>query len=123
MKRKSLNIFAILITTCLITLGCFTVNSFAVDCSSATITMIGVNPGAGGTGASDIKVGFKNTSGVTVGDWAVNTERFFFLSESLGNQGLATLLTAHTLEMPVWIRIADPGTPGSLVSIIYLNAR
>ena len=47
--------------------------------------------------------------------------RQFYLSSNLGNQGLATLLTAYSLNKTLWVRIAGDGSPGSLVEIIFIN--
>lgn len=122
MKSSIIKLFIIPIAACLIIVGNFATSSFAIDCGSATVTMIGVNPGAGGTGSSAIKVAFTNDTDQAVGDWQPGEGRFFFLSERLGDQGLATLLTAYATDKPVWIRIADPGTTNSLITIIYLKA-
>jgi hypothetical protein len=48
--------------------------------------------------------------------------RQFYLSSTLGNQGLATMLTAFSLDENVWVRIAGTGEPGSLIMIIFVNA-
>ena len=48
-------------------------------------------------------------------------ERIFFLHPDLGNAGYATLLTAYSLGKTVWVRIADPGTSGSLITVIAIN--
>jgi hypothetical protein len=47
--------------------------------------------------------------------------RQFYLSSTLGNQGLATLLTAYSLNKTIWARIAGTAAPGSLVEIIFIN--
>ena len=92
------------------------------DCSSAEIMMIGSAPGYGGAGSDGIKVSLKNKSGHTVGtDWNNNTERMFFLTDDLGDRGLAILLTAMSLDKPVWVRIAGNAEVNSLISVIFLN--
>lgn len=47
--------------------------------------------------------------------------RQFYLSSTLGNQGLAVLLTAYSLGETVWVRIAGDGSPGSLITVIFIN--
>ena len=47
--------------------------------------------------------------------------RQFFISDTIGNSGLATALTALSLEKTVWVVIADPGTSGSLIKNIYVS--
>ncbi|CAK8723794.1 hypothetical protein H206_02389 [Candidatus Electrothrix aarhusensis] len=92
------------------------------DVSSAEVMMIGTNPGAGGDGASSIKIQLKNISGGMVGtDWADQTTRFFFLTTEQGDTGMATLLTALSLDKPVWARLAGAAENNSLCQIIYLS--
>ncbi len=94
----------------------------SADCSSAQVTMVGAAPGLGGAGSSGVKVMLKNMTGHTVGtDWANGTVRMFFLTTDLGDQGLATLLTAMSLNKNVWVRIAGNAEPASLISIVYLS--
>ena len=47
--------------------------------------------------------------------------RQFYLSSNLGNQGLATLLTAYSMNKTLWVRIAGDGSAGSLIEIIFIN--
>jgi hypothetical protein len=47
--------------------------------------------------------------------------RQFYLSSTLGNQGLAVLLTAYSLGETVWVRIAGDGSSGSLITVIFVN--
>ena len=47
--------------------------------------------------------------------------RQFYLSSTLGNQGLAVLLTAYSLGETVWVRIAGDGSPGSHITVIFIN--
>jgi len=87
----------------------------AADCSSATIKKIGVNPTWSGTGASNYFVRL---------DCSDNTKWpgivSFYLSEDLGDSGLATMLTAYSLGKTLWIRTAGVAT-GSLVTVLYMN--
>ena len=48
--------------------------------------------------------------------------RQFYLSSTLGNAGLATMLTAFSLGETVFVRIAGTAESGSLVTIIFVNA-
>lgn len=47
--------------------------------------------------------------------------RQFYLSSSLGNQGLAVLLTAYSMGETVWVRIAGDASSGSLIKVIFVN--
>ncbi len=47
--------------------------------------------------------------------------RQFYLSSSLGKEGLAVLLTAYSLGETVWVRIAGDGSAGSLITVIFIN--
>ena len=92
------------------------------DVKLAEVLMIGTNPGAGGEGASSIKIQLKNISGKTVGiDWLDQDDRFFFLTTEQGDTGMATLLTALSLDKPVWARLAGNAENNSLCQIIYLS--
>lgn len=48
-------------------------------------------------------------------------QRQFYLSSDLGNQGLAVLLTAYSMGETVWVRIAGDASPGSLITVIFVN--
>ena len=48
--------------------------------------------------------------------------RQFYLSSTLGNGGLAAMLTAFSLGENVFVRIAGTGQSGALVTIIFVNA-
>lgn len=96
--------------------------SFAtVDCASAKVLMVGPAPGYGGDDSAGIKVKLRNDAGNDRGDWAMDTTRFFFLTNDLGDRGMATLLTALSLPKNVWVRIGGNAEVGSLISIIYLT--
>jgi len=47
--------------------------------------------------------------------------RQFYLSSTLGNQGLATILTAYSMGKTLWVRIAGDGAKGSLIEIVFIN--
>ena len=83
----------------------------ALDVANASIERVGYNPAFQGAMVQLDDVSDGNFTGV----------RQYYLSETLGNQGLATLLTAYSLGKTVWVRIAGDGAPGSLVQIIYIN--
>ena len=90
-----------------------TSNIYAADCSSATITRLGNNP------ASSVASPFMVQ--LDCADDAIWPGTLtLYLSNDLGEAGLATLLTAYSLGKTVWAR--TQGTvPGSIVSIIYIN--
>ena len=50
------------------------------------------------------------------------TRQFFLSQTSLGNQGLAVMLTAYSMGATVWVRVAGTAEPLSLITIIYVNA-
>ena len=87
----------------------------AADCEQATIKMVGVNPANTTTGASDYFVRMDCANDAT---WPGIIS--FYLSSDLGDSGLATLLTATSLNLPVWVRTSGIA-PGSLVTVIYMN--
>lgn len=49
--------------------------------------------------------------------------RMFYLSPTLGNQGLATALTALSMGQSVWVRVSGTGVAGSLVTVLYVTGQ
>ena len=84
-----------------------------VDCSVGRIARLGLFPGTN----KGIMVQLFDESPSP--SWT--GKRQFYLSETLGNQGLATLLTAYSLGKTVWVRIEGDASSNSLISIIYIN--
>ena len=80
------------------------------------IKKIGVSPGAGGAGSAGYMVQLDDTGSPQA--WSGTVQ--FYLSDDLGDSGLATLLTAYSLGKTVWARTAGT-TPGSLITILYMN--
>ena len=113
MKRMKFGVLAICISTAML-LGLSSV-SFAVDCSKAEIVQIGANAGIGHGTASDNVIAFKCLSD---GSWGSFVQ--LIPNAAIGDQALATALTALSLDKTVWIR-ASGNTTGSLLNIIYLN--
>jgi hypothetical protein len=87
-----------------------------VDCISAQVVFAG--PAFAGT--SKVGVLLKNTSPAAIGTWAVNTDRMFYLHDSILDRGLATLLTAKAIQRNVWVRLVNY-TAGSLITIVYVK--
>lgn len=96
-----------------------TSGAYAADVMSATITKIGFYPGitpdsSGGIIFLDDNEDYYWTGG-----------RMFYLSSELGNQGLATALTALSMGKTVLVRIGGSAAaspePGSLINVIYIN--
>lgn len=85
----------------------------ALDVADARIDRIGIDPRF--EGAMVQLVDEADTPA-----WA--GVRQFYLSSTLGDGGLATILTAFSLGENVWVRIAGDAAPGSLITIIFVNA-
>jgi len=95
-------------------------NAYAVDCGSASVQMVG--PTLSTTDADKVVVRLRNKTAAAVGTWAPNTDRTFYLHQSVANKGLATLLTAFMMEKTVWVRIASTDAAvNSLVTIVYVK--
>lgn len=88
-----------------------------VDVAFAKIERLGPDPRFATT-SSGYMVQFSDTAASPA--WA--GIRQFYLSAELGNPGIATLLTAFSLDETVWVRIAGTAETGSLVTIIFVNA-
>lgn len=83
-----------------------------VDAPNCTIIKIGADPRFEGA-----PVQLVDNTGTK---WT-EPYRQFYLSSTLGNQGLAVLLTAYSMGKTVWVRIAGDGSPGSLIKIVFVN--
>jgi len=113
MKRMKFCVLAICISTAML-LGLSSV-SFAADCADAEIVKVGANAGAGGGAASDNVIGIKCLSDSSWGSYVG-----LIPNAAIGDQALATALTAFSLDKTVWVR-ASGKTAGSMLNIIYLN--
>ena len=100
---------------CTLLLGIFIIvpakASADVDVSAASIKRIGTDPRFDGP--------MVQLDDLSDGAWTGT--RQFYLSSTLGNQGLAVLLTAYSLGETVFVRIAGDASPGSLITIIFVN--
>ena len=83
----------------------------ALDVANCSVSRIGFDPRFEGA-----PVQLDDQSDV---NWTGN--RQFYLSSTLGKEGLAVLLTAYSLGETVWVRIAGDGSPGSLITVIFIN--
>jgi len=110
MKRNKMFsiVFAIFLVTSLMIIPSI---ANALDASNTQIMRIGADPRFEGAMVQLDDLTDQGWTGV----------RQFYLSSTLGNQGLATLLTAYSLGKTVWVRIAGTGEPGSLIQIIFIN--
>jgi hypothetical protein len=92
-------------------LGLPAMASAFVEAPVCSILMVGIDPRFEGP-----TVILDDLSDVT---WT--GPRQFYLSSTLGNQGLAILLTAFSLGETVYVGIAEPASAGSLIEIIIMN--
>ena len=114
MKRKKMSISIVLIMTALITCIFPAIASAETyQCAVCTITKVGMWPGRFGT--TD---GFLVKLEDAAGQWTGG--RVFYLDDSLGKAGMATVLTAFSLGKTVTIMLADTAA-GSLVYYILIN--
>lgn len=107
-RTSSILLVCAMVFTALVTLPAV---ANALDVSSCSIARIGIDPRFDGP-----MVQLIDDSGV---NWTGN--RQFYLSSSLGNQGLATMLTAYSMGKTLWVRLAGDGSAGSLITIIFIN--
>jgi hypothetical protein len=91
----------------------------AASLMNARIVRVGVYPGI--TAYSNILLFIDDPNDI----WWTGT-RLFIMSPDLGNQGLAVALAAISSEKSVVVRIGatdeEPAGPGSMVTVMYLNA-
>ncbi len=87
----------------------------AADCAEAEVLKVGSGAGMGGGTASDNVIGIKCLSDTTWGSYAQ-----FYPNTAIGDQALATALTAYSLDKSVWIRVSSK-VSGSMLNNIYIN--
>lgn len=92
-------------------------NSYAVDCSVASVIRVGtiVRPG------ETVAVFLQNKTSASVGSWAPNAVRMFLVHRDISNQALAAILTALTTNRTLYVGVAGTATAGSLISGVYVN--
>ena len=93
-------------------------NAVNFNIAAAQITRIGVYPNM--TPTSSIPVFLEDTASQP----AFASGTMFYLHDSLGNQGLATLLTAYSMGKTIWVRIVGEGSApaaGDYIVIVYVN--
>jgi hypothetical protein len=91
-----------------------------VDCPVATITKVGILPDKETTTTSKYMV--RATCSDTT-KWP--DDRSFMLSSDIGDSGYATLLTAMSLNQPIFLRVEGPAPAAwwGLSTLLYLNAQ
>jgi hypothetical protein len=82
------------------------------DCAQCTVTRLGMNPGAFGTDGFMIQV--EDAAGLWSGS------RTFYLDDTLGKAGWATVLTGYSMGKTFWMRLVDT-VPGSLITVVHIN--
>ena len=119
MLKKIVRIQLVIFALVCLSISFWKCEGYAADCNAASVEMIG--PMVLGLDGSVVAT-LLNKSGITVGtSWAANTTRQFFLHPSILNQGLATLLTAYSLNKNVWVRLADTAESNSYITVIYIS--
>lgn len=92
---------------------------YAADCKAASVEKVGP---VLISGKASVVLTLINKSGAYVGTWAPNTGRQFYLHDTILNQGLATVLTAYSMNRTIWLRTAtSDAAASSLVTIVYIN--
>jgi hypothetical protein len=117
MRSKTKYILVIILVA--FSLSFLTAGAYAADVGYATILKIGFYPRI--TPESSGAVVFLDDSE----DIAFTGMRMYYLSTDLGNQGLATFLTAFSMDKKVWVRIGGstgaPADNGSLINVVYIQ--
>ena len=112
LKKMSISIVFIMIALSLCILPA-TANAEPYDCAQCTITRLGMVPGSFGT-ADGFMVQVQDAAGQWTGS------RTFYLNDTLGKAGWATVLTGYSLGKTLWMRLVDT-TPGSLITSVHIN--
>lgn len=111
----------VIVVICFSIFATFTTSYANVNATAVAVEQVTMAPGSGGT-TSGFYVILKNTSGVTIAGsspaWTNNTTRGFYLSQPLGNAGLAIVLSALSNKTKVSANIAGTAASGSLIMTI-----
>ncbi len=83
---------------------------------NATIKACGFNSDASSTTSGGV-VYLKDNSATPA--WP--GKRAFYLSAGMGNQGIATMLTAFSTSKTVTVKIAGDASAGSLIKLMYIE--
>jgi hypothetical protein len=110
MKRIKMVIFVVCFISCMMA---FSTTASAYDCAQAQITRLGMYPGMITPNGFMIQIDDLSDAGWT-------GIRTFYLDESLGKSGWATILTAYSMGKTLYVRLVDT-TPGSLVTVVHIN--
>lgn len=92
-----------------------TVNANAVDVGNCSVELVGAYDGL-----ENQTVNRSNFPVFLSCPSKFNSKRGYYLSYGLGKSGLATLLTAFSLDKEVWVRISTI-EPGGIISVIYVE--
>jgi hypothetical protein len=115
MKLKKMYIPTMLIMTALILCILPAIAKAApYDCVQCTIIKLGMKPGTHGT--TD---GFNIRVEDAAGEWG-DRPRTFYLDDTLGKAGWATVLTAYSMGKTLYLRLVDT-IPGSLITVVLIN--
>lgn len=112
-----LNVCTVFVTCCLaMALGAVT--SFAAGCDNVTaagIATTSVTP-------SGMSVRLTNHSGGTcAGSWANGAEVKFFLADNQNvDRSVAIILTAMSLQKPLWVDVSG-GVTGSIINVVNMK--
>jgi len=115
MMKKFAMLLVVLVGTVLIVSPSI-VNAF--DISAAQITRLGIYPNMTPTSSTPVFL----TDTAAQPQFSAGT--MFYLHNSCGNEGLATLLTAFSMDKTIWVRIIGEGgapAPGDYITILYVN--
>ncbi|MCI5164624.1 MAG: hypothetical protein D3903_00700 [Candidatus Electrothrix sp. GM3_4] len=99
-----------------VSLSFFTSVNAAVDCAEATVTMVGVLPLKENTTTSKYMI-----RADCADDSKWTGERQYMLSADIGDSGYATLLTAMSLNQPIYLRV-ESANWWSLATLLYLSS-
>ena len=114
-------LFFLFINLAIVSMAC---SAYAVECTSATVIQAGpaYYTDTNGNPIEIVNVVLRNDSGSTVGTWANGTQRRFKLFQSIDSKGLATMLTAFSLDRPVYVLIPNANAAaGAYITRVYIK--
>jgi glutamine synthetase type III len=117
MQKKIKSFQLVFLTVLCLVVSFAATNSYALDCGVAAVTRIGTMVRS----PEKVAVFLQNKTSASVGDWVKDETQMFLLHADITNQALAVLLTAFTMNKTVYVTVASPATPGSIISGVHMN--
>ena len=121
-KKIGISVLFVMITLSFVCMGVLAPKAeAAVSVDAVDLVYVGTNDNGGATPRFYFRLQNNTGSAKCGGNWLNGTERGYFLSDTLAESGLATLLTAYSLGNKIFATFeSNSCLNGTVVSTVYL---